>query len=122
MKIGLFGGSFNPIHNGHIHALSAFVRACSLDRVYIIPSFVPPHKKLSLEWAPFEKRAQMASLALEGADIKSCEVIVSDVEKKLFEETGQKSYTRMTLDALKKEENGEYYLFVGTDMFATLEE
>lgn len=121
MKIGLFGGSFNPIHKGHVTALCAFVRECALDRVLIIPSFLPPHKKLPLEWASFEKRCDMVRLAIEGIDFGDCEAVVSDIEKRLYDMTGERSYTRLTLEKLKKETAGEYYLFVGTDMFTTLE-
>lgn len=121
MKIGLFGGSFNPIHKGHITALCAFVQECALDRALVIPSFLPPHKKLPLEWAPFEKRCDMVRLAIEGIDFGNCEVVVSDIEKRLYDKTGERSYTRVTLEKLKKEVAGEYYLFVGTDMFTTLD-
>ena len=44
MHIGLFGGTFNPIHSGHIHASQEVKKAFSLDKIYLIPSALPPHK------------------------------------------------------------------------------
>lgn len=46
MKIGIFGGTFDPIHNGHMRAASEFLRQASLDRLYIIPDRIPPHKSI----------------------------------------------------------------------------
>ena len=45
MRIGLFGGTFNPIHSGHIRATQEVKKAFSLDKIYLIPSALPPHKK-----------------------------------------------------------------------------
>ena len=44
-KIGIFGGTFDPIHKGHINAALFFKNALELDNVLIIPAFVPPHKE-----------------------------------------------------------------------------
>ncbi len=116
MKIGIFGGSFNPIHKGHEIALEAFIRTVKPDRVYVIPTFLPPHKTIPGAWASFEDRINMLRLAV--GDRK--EVVISDIEKRLFEENGEKSYTKITLEHLKNQCDGEYYLYVGTDMFTTL--
>ena len=45
MKTGIYGGTFNPIHLGHLHILQEFIRRLSLDRVLLIPTRVPPHKQ-----------------------------------------------------------------------------
>ena len=60
-KIGLFGGTFNPIHNGHLHIAQAFVEQCQLDCVIFLPAGDPYHKKSDLV-AP-EHRLQMTELA-----------------------------------------------------------
>ena len=52
-KIGIFGGSFDPPHLGHILALEEFQRKLSLDRVIVIPAGEPPHKQLASGGAPF---------------------------------------------------------------------
>ena len=44
MKTGIYGGTFNPIHNGHLHIVEEFRRGLGLDRVLLIPTRVPPHK------------------------------------------------------------------------------
>ena len=44
MKTGIYGGTFNPIHRGHIHLAEEFARRLGLDRVLLIPTRVPPHK------------------------------------------------------------------------------
>ncbi len=116
MKIGIFGGSFNPVHKGHETALDAFIRHAELDMVYVIPTFLPPHKDIPGSWASFEDRMNMLRCAV--GDRK--EVIISDIEKRLFEKSGEKSYTKITLEHLKNQCVGEYYLYVGTDMFTTL--
>ena len=117
MKIGIFGGSFNPVHNGHVRALEYFIKKCDLDRALVIPTLAPPHKKRTEDWASFEDRAAMLKIATRG--IEKAEI--SDVEKMLYEEYGEKSYTKITLQHLKSQYPGEYYLYTGTDMFLTLE-
>ena len=47
MKIGVYGGSFNPPHLGHVRAAQACKQALGLDRVLVIPASIPPHKQLS---------------------------------------------------------------------------
>lgn len=116
MKIGIFGGSFNPVHKGHERALFVFASEAGLDKVLIIPSFSPPHKSIPTLWASFEDRCKMAELAI--SDIPNAEICT--VEKTLFEKSGKKSYTKVTLEHLKNQYDGEYYLYVGTDMFTTL--
>lgn len=115
MKTGIFGGSFNPPHSGHRLALDAFISELGLQRVYVIPSFLSPHKDTPELSASFEDRLEMCRLTF--SDCKA-EIIFSDVERHLFEVTGKKSYTVNTLEALGEKEP---YLFVGSDMFFTLD-
>ena len=115
MNIGIFGGSFNPPHKGHEEALKAFIKTCGLDKVYVIPSFVSPHKNAPEFSASFEDRMEMCTLAFENSE---AELIFSDVERELFDITGKKSYTVNTLERLSLENP---YLFVGSDMFFTLD-
>ncbi len=63
MKIGLFGGSFNPIHNGHLHIADQIYQVLALDRILFIPTGDPPHKR-STSLAPAHHRLQMVQLAL----------------------------------------------------------
>ena len=66
-KIGLFGGSFNPIHNGHINLAVSVKNELKLDKVIFIPSGTAPHKS-SNEYVSAEERLEMCRLALEEYD------------------------------------------------------
>ncbi|MBO4971362.1 MAG: nicotinate (nicotinamide) nucleotide adenylyltransferase [Clostridia bacterium] len=111
MRIGIYGGSFSPIHNGHIRALKAFLDQMQLDFVYVIPTYIPPHKQTS-GVIDSRHRLKMCELALEGVD----GVVVSDIEIA----RGGTSYTVDTLRSLYREEN-RLFLLMGTDMMLTLD-
>lgn len=64
MKLGLFGGSFDPIHNGHLLTLKAAACELSLDRVLLIPNPFPPHKPAQC-LTPYIHRREMVRLAIE---------------------------------------------------------
>lgn len=74
-RIGLLGGSFNPIHLGHIHAVELFMEALTLDMIIVIPSSYPFYKRTLL--TDYRDRLAMCFLAFEAME----NVIVSDVEK-----------------------------------------
>ena len=65
-RVGLFGGSFDPVHAGHLHAARAALEAFGLDRVLFVPAARPPHKP-GRELAPAQARVAMLELAC-GAD------------------------------------------------------
>ena len=67
MKVGLFGGSFDPIHVGHIRPVQEARRKLGLDRVIVLPTAVPPHKP-DCEFAPAHARYSMVELALLGEE------------------------------------------------------
>ncbi len=106
-RIGLFGGSFDPIHTGHlILAQSAVDHAC-LDRVYFIPTSNPPHKK-PLVMSPFDDRKKMVELAIAGNE----KFFLSAIEEK--EET---SYTFDSILYFKELGYGreDMHLLIGAD-------
>ena len=70
MKIGINGGSFNPIHRGHIAAAKEAARHLGLDALYLIPAGIPPHKQLSLDAPDGSHRMAMTQLAAE-QDLKT---------------------------------------------------
>ncbi len=111
MRLGIYGGTFNPPHKGHIEAAEAFAREMRLDKLMIIPTFIPPHKSESEEITP-ELRLQMCRLAF--SHIPNTEV--SDMEIK----RGGRSYTYLTLDELKKDDT-ELFFLCGTDMILTFD-
>lgn len=113
MKTGLFGGSFNPIHNGHINLAVSVKESLGLDRVILIPSGTAPHKS-SAEYAAAEDRLEMCRLACSGID----GLEVSDYE---IMKSG-KSYTIYTVEHFKKEfPEDELYWLVGSDMLLSFE-
>lgn len=120
MRAGIFGGTFNPPHLGHARALECFIEKAMLDKVYVIPTYLPPHKALPEKRAGFEDRLNMCSLAFSSLD-KRCEIVFSDIEKRLFEKDGEKSYTWKTLELLKNDGEKNLCLYMGTDMFLTLD-
>ena len=65
MRIALFGGTFDPVHNGHLEIARAAADECNLDRVLFIPSGRPPHKD-GRRQAPYEDRFRMVEIACSG--------------------------------------------------------
>ena len=112
-KIGILGGTFDPIHNGHIELAVQVKKELKLTEVLIIPAAQPPHK--SGECSSFADRFEMARLAFEGMD----GFAVSDIEKKL----GGRSFTINTIRALKEiyPPKTEFYLIIGGDQLFTIE-
>lgn len=109
-RLGIFGGTFNPPHIGHLAAATAFLQEAALDRLLIVPDCIPPHKELS-GFATGEDRLHMARLAF--SRLPNTEV--SDLELR----RGGRSYTVDTLTALTRE-GRRLFLLCGTDMFLTL--
>lgn len=113
MKIGIFGGAFNPIHNGHLKIATDFSNQLNLDFVLFIPTADPPHKS-SDSLVSFNYRFEMVKLAISGDD----RFQISDIE---FRMTG-KSYTYNTLIELKKiYPNDDFYLIMGADQFLSFD-
>jgi nicotinate-nucleotide adenylyltransferase len=116
LKIGIFGGTFNPPHLGHLAAARTAVAVLGLDKLLIIPAAIPPHKELPEGTpAPGHRLAMAAKLA--DALLLPEKVEVSSME---LDRTG-KSYTSDTLAQLKETyPDAELWLLMGTDMFLTL--
>lgn len=113
-KIGLFGGSFNPIHNGHINLAVSVRNELKLDKVIFIPSGTAPHKS-SNEYVSAEERLEMCRLALEEYD----DFEISDYE---IRRQG-KSYTVYTVRHFKQlYPYDELVLMVGSDMLLTFDQ
>lgn len=111
-RIALFGGTFDPIHNGHVRLATEFAERLSLDQVLFMPTFVPPHK-LKTEMAPAIDRLAMCRLACEPYG----KLAVSDWE---INRRGA-SFTVYTLEALQKQfPDAQLFLLMGADMFLTL--
>lgn len=108
MKIAIFGGTFNPVHNGHIHLSKECLMRYSFDKILLIPTNLPPHKAAK-GLISNEHRLNMLTLATENEDMFE----VSDIEYRL----GSKSYTINTINELKKQyKQAEFFLIAGSDM------
>ena len=113
MRIGIFGGTFNPPHNGHVTLARAAAEQLALDRLLIMPACVPPHKPLPDRVTP-QQRYAMAELM--AAPVGRC-AQASDIE---LHRTG-KSYTSDTLQTLHEQyPDAELWLLMGSDMFLSL--
>jgi nicotinate-nucleotide adenylyltransferase len=105
-KLGILGGTFDPIHSGHIAMAQAARQAHGLDRVLLVPAARPPHKEREL--APAADRLAMARLAAESAP----GIEASDIEIR----RGGTSYTAETLEELARERpDAELYFILGAD-------
>ena len=109
-RIGIYGGTFNPPHLGHIRAAVTAVEALKLDLLLVIPDRLAPHKQLPEDSASPEQRLQMLQLALAGKE----KIQVSDLELR----REGKSFTYETVEQLRREyPDDELILLMGTDMF-----
>ena len=114
MRTGIFGGTFNPFHNGHKKALNAFIKEFDLDRVFVIPTAIPPHKEIKKDISD-DDRLRITRLSI--SDVKQAEICDWEIKN------GGKSYTYLTLEHFRKEyPDDKLFLYVGTDMFLTLHE
>ena len=109
-RIGIYGGTFNPPHIGHIQAAIQAVQTLNLEKVLVIPDRIAPHKVMPGNSATPQQRLDMLRIALDGCD----KIEVSDIE---LNREGP-SYTCETILGLKeKYPEAELVLLMGTDMF-----
>jgi len=113
MKWGLFGGTFDPIHFGHLRGAEEILEMFALNRIFFVPSSRPPHK-LEADITSFYHREQMIKLAIEG----NVNFSFSEVEKL----RAGKSYSVETVKYIlnKYMENMELYFIVGQDAFQAI--
>ncbi len=111
MNIGIFGGSFDPIHVGHTHTALLFKKLLQLDRVLLLPAFAPFYKETCQ--TPYAHRLAMCRLAAEGAE----GVEASDLERSM----PKSSFTCDVVREMKKRYPGHtFFLLLGGDAFARM--
>jgi nicotinate-nucleotide adenylyltransferase len=109
MKIGIFGGSFDPVHTEHIQLARAAIAGLGLDKLIVMPAGIPPHKQ-NKRLAAAEDRLAMCRLAF--GEIPKAEVSDHEIKK------AGASYTYLTCQYFKEEyPQAELFFLVGTDMF-----
>ena len=107
VKIGLFGGTFDPIHNGHIQICESFLKSGYIDGLWIIPASIPPLKEHTVI-ASFANRFAMLKLAFQSKE----HVRILDIEDSL----PKPNYTIQTVQHLKKiHPNVDFKLCIGAD-------
>ena len=111
-RIGIYGGTFSPPHNGHIAAAKAFMEQMWLDFLYVIPTATPPHKEMDV---PMDAAHRLEMCRLAFSNVEG--VYVSDMEIR----RGGRSYTVDTLRELTGPDR-RLFLLCGTDMMLTLDQ
>ena len=112
MKIALFGGTFDPIHNAHLEIAREAARQFSLDRVWFVPAARPPHKT-SVTSTPYEHRYRMVELACQGEPL---------FEASRLEQGEQNSYSIRTIERVRTalDTADELFFLIGADAFAEI--
>ncbi len=114
VKIGIYGGTFNPPHTGHMHAAKQATEILGLDRLLLIPDRIAPHKEIPAGSPTPEQRLQMLRIGAAG----EAKMEVSNIE---LRREGP-SYSYLTVEALRAEyPEAELYLLMGTDMFLSFD-
>jgi nicotinate-nucleotide adenylyltransferase len=107
MRIGIFGGTFDPVHYGHLLLAETCREQCALDQVWLLPASVPPHKQ-ERTLTPANRRTEMLELAIAGHEA----FIVSSLEI----ERGGVSYTVDTLSTVRQgQPDAELFFLMGAD-------
>jgi nicotinate-nucleotide adenylyltransferase len=109
-RTGIFGGAFDPVHNGHLSIAGSFLSSNMIHRLLVLPTASPPHKS-SVRLTPLHHRLKMLEIAFEGFD----GIVISDLEARL----PAPSYTLQTIEHLQTESpDNVYYLCIGADSLA----
>jgi nicotinate-nucleotide adenylyltransferase len=109
-RIGVYGGTFDPIHDGHLKVARATIEAFALDQLLIVPAFVPPHKRTRTISSPYHR---FAMLALATADSEVMRLSTIELE------APSHPWTIETLRRLQQENPAAQLFFVmGADSFA----
>ncbi|MCX8023392.1 MAG: nicotinate-nucleotide adenylyltransferase [Syntrophorhabdaceae bacterium] len=111
MRVGIFGGTFDPVHYGHLRAVEEVREAYSLDRVYFVPAYIPPHKQTK-KITDYDFRLKMLKAAIRNNRY----LRLSDME---IRRKGV-SYTIDTIKAFERR-FGEIYFIVGLDAFLEID-
>lgn len=113
MKIGIFGGTFNPVHKAHLETCNYVKKKYSLEKILLVPSSIPVHKTLDGN-VNQKHRVNMLKLAIR--QYENFELCLDEVNR------DEKSYSYITAENIKKMyPNADLYFILGTDSFNTLD-
>lgn len=112
MRLGLFGGTFDPIHNAHLAVAREAADHFALDRVLLIPNAIPPHKQ----------RHALADFRHRLAMVQCAAAVDSRFEASRLEESNEKSYSILTIERVRREvdENTRLFFLIGADAFGDI--
>jgi nicotinate-nucleotide adenylyltransferase len=113
MRIAILGGTFDPIHNGHLAAAHSVAETFQVDEVHFVPAFSPPHKQSRGITSPFHRFAMVALATLSFERFRTSTIEVDALERR---------YTVETLETMKKAyPDSEFLFIIGTDMYQEIE-
>jgi len=114
VNIAFFGGTFDPVHRGHIAVAAGATKRFELGKVLFVPAELPPHKQ-NQSFSSFANRMAMVALATQG----HLKFVPSDAEARLYRETGKPNYSLETIRHLKSElkKADKLYFLIGIDAF-----
>lgn len=115
VKIAIYGGTFAPVHIGHIKSVFAYLAACDPDKLFIMPNYIPPHKAACAGDDP-QKRLQMLKIAFSPLPYYDDKIIISDYELR----NAETSYTYKTLEHFRWITDDLTFI-CGTDSFLEFE-
>ena len=105
-KIGIFGGTFNPVHIEHVALAKSAIEELELDKLIVMPTYLSPHKEKSP--APAQDRINMLKIAFNG--VEKAEISDFEIQKQ------GKSYTYQTVEHFSQDKDAKLYFIVGGDM------
>jgi nicotinate-nucleotide adenylyltransferase len=111
MAIGIFGGTFDPVHTGHLRAAEEIRESFGLERVYFVPAYIPPHKR-GRTIAGIDQRVEMLKMAVRSNPF----LRISELEIR----RGGISYSIDTIKTFEKR-YGDTYFIVGLDAFLEID-
>ncbi|NOQ50102.1 MAG: nicotinate (nicotinamide) nucleotide adenylyltransferase [Mycoplasmataceae bacterium] len=116
MKIGIFGGTFNPVHNGHIDICKHLKEKLNFDFIYIVPTYKTPGFKFDPERIDPIHRLKMVEAAVKETKLKWLKVSKIEFEKKDI------SYTYLTIEHFRKTyPKADLYFILGNDRYITFD-
>lgn len=111
-RIGVYGGTFNPVHHGHLINIELIREEFYLDKILIIPARIPVHKEISCSVTP-DERYEMLEIALDSNPYLEASRLELD--------RNEASYTIITLNDIERHySNSELFLIMGSDSFVTI--
>ncbi len=123
MNIGLFGGTFDPVHRGHLALARAALEQCKLHRIHFVPANIPPHKQRQ-PLSPFVHRFAMLALATAEEKAFVPSLLEAPEESAKSNKDGQEkpNYTIDTVRRLKRSSKAgdKLFLLIGVDAFADI--